>query len=287
MKTRKLRELEVSSIGYGCMGLSHGYGAVPEHDEAIRLIRKAYELGCTFFDTAEVYGAGANEVLVGEAVKPFRQNIVLATKLHLDGEYTEEQVDNLLQSHLNASLERLNTDYVDLYYLHRMPKLYPIEYVAKAMGKLIEKGKIKGWGLSQCSEEELRRANAVTPVTAVQCEYSIMERIFEKRLIPTCEELGVGFVSFSSLASGFLSGKYTADTVYKGDDVRRVITRFSKENVERNQPLLALLNQYAQEKGVTPAQISLAWMLHKKDFIVPIPGMRKDSRIIENLGPLK
>ena len=284
MKTRKLRELEVSAIGYGCMGLSHGYGAVPEHDEAIRLIRKAYETGCTFFDTAESYGAGTNEVLVGEAVKPFRQNIILATKLHLDGEYTEEQVDNLLQSHLNASMERLDTDYVDLYYLHRMPKFYPIEYIAKAMGKLIEKGKIKGWGLSQCSEEELRRANAVTPVTAVQCEYSIMERMFEKRVIPTCEELGVGFVSFSPLASGFLSGKYTADTVYKGDDVRRVITRFSKENVEHNQPLLVLLNQYAQEKKATPAQISLAWMLHKKEFIVPIPGMRKDSRIIENLG---
>lgn len=284
MKTRKLRGLEVSAIGYGCMGLSHGYGAVPEHDEAIRLIRKAYELGCTFFDTAEVYGAGSNEVLVGEAIKPFRNNVILATKLHLDGEYTEEQVNDLLRSHLNASMERLDTDYVDLYYLHRMPKLYPIEYIAKAMGNLIDEGRIKGWGLSQCSEDELRRANAVTPVTAVQCEYSIMERMFEKTIIPVCEELGIGFVSFSPLASGFLSGKYNADTVYKGDDVRRVITRFSKENVERNQPLLTLLNQYAEEKGATPAQISLAWMLHKKDFIVPIPGMRKDTRIIENLG---
>lgn len=284
MKKRFLGKsgLEVSAVGYGCMGLSHGYGAVPEHDEAVRLLRKAYELGCTFFDTAEVYGAGHNELLVGEAIEPFRDKIVLATKLHLNS--AEGDTETVIRRHLEESMKRLRTDYIDLYYQHRIEEDDKVEEVAEVMGKLVKEGKIRGWGQSQATPDQIRRAHAVAPLAAIQSEYSIMERTFEKEVIPTCEELGIGFVAFSPLASGFLSGKYNNNSTYSGDDVRRVITRFSKENVEANQPLLDLLNKVAAEKNATPAQISLAWMLHKKDFIVPIPGMRRDERIIENLG---
>ena len=282
MKTRFLRDLEVSAIGYGCMGLSHGYGAVPERSESVHLIQSAFDLGCTFFDTAEAYGAGDNEKLVGEAVKPFRHKIVLATKLHLNKR--EGDTAAVIRRHLDASLKRLGTDYVDLYYQHRIEDDDMVEEVAKVMGALIKEGKIRGWGQSQASEEQVRRANAVTPLSAVQSEFSMMERMFEKDVIPACEELRIGFVPFSPLASGFLSGKYTKEQVYTGDDVRRVITRFAPENMERNQPLLDLLQSLAKEKEATPAQISLAWMLHKKDFIVPIPGMRKVERMEENFG---
>lgn len=284
MKKRFLGKsgLEVSAVGYGCMGLSHGYGAVPEHDEAIRLIRKAYELGCTFFDTAEEYGAGHNELLVGEAIEPFRDKIVLATKLHLNS--SEGDTETVIRRHLEESMKRLRTDYIDLYYQHRIEEDDKVEEVAEVMGKLVKEGKIRGWGQSQATPDQIRRAHAIAPLTAIQSEYSMMERMFEKEVIPTCEELGIGFVAFSPIASGFLSGKYTNRSTCSGDDVRRVITRFSKENVEANQPLLDLLHKVAAAKNATPAQISLAWMLHKKDFIVPIPGMRRDERIIENLG---
>lgn len=274
--------LEVSAVGYGCMGLSHGYGAVPEHDEAIRLIRKAYELGCTFFDTAEEYGAGHNKLLVGEAIEPFRDKIVLATKLYLNS--SEGDTETVIRRHLEESMKRLRTDYIDLYYQHRIEEDDKVEEVAEVMGKLVKEGKIRGWGQSQATPDQIRRAHAIAPLIAIQSEYSMIERMFEKEVIPTCEELGIGFVAFSPIASGFLSGKYTNRSTYSGDDVRRVITRFSKENVEANQPLLDLLHKVAAAKNATPAQISLAWMLHKKDFIVPIPGMRRDERIIENLG---
>ncbi len=282
MQTRKLRNLEVSVIGYGCMGLSHGYGAVPERNASIRLIRSAFDMGCTFFDTAESYGAGHNESLVGEAVKPFRRQIVLATKLHLSKK--DGDTAAVIRSHLEASLKRLGTDYVDLYYQHRIEDDDKVEEVAGVMGELIKEGKIRGWGQSQATEGQVRRANKVTPLSAVQSEFSMMERMFEKDVIPACEELGIGFVPFSPLASGFLSGKYTKDLTYTGDDVRRVITRFAPENMERNQPMLKLLNGMAKEKGAAPAQIALAWMLHKKDFIVPIPGMRSIERMRENFG---
>jgi aryl-alcohol dehydrogenase-like predicted oxidoreductase len=280
--------LEVSAIGMGCMGFSHGYGATPSEEESIRLIRKAYELGCTFFDTAEVYGPYINEELVGKAVALFRDKILLATKfvpIALTGqEWPEGKVSRTgIRNALEDSLRRLGTDYVDLYYQHRVPAGSHVEEVSVWMGELIKEGKIRGWGQSQSTEEQIRRAHAVTPLTAIQSEYSMMERMFEKDVIPTCEELGIGFVPFSPLASGFLSGKYDKNMTYTGDDVRRVITRFTKENVEANQPLLNLLYEYAQAKKATPAQISLAWMLHKKDFIVPIPGMRKEERVIENL----
>ena len=248
MKTRVLgrqNSLSVSEIGLGCMGFSHGYGPGPDKEEAIQLIRSAYELGCTFFDTAEGYAAGENEKLVGEAIKPFRQKIILATKLHIP---EDRDVETAVREHLDASLKRLGTDYVDLYYQHRVNKNIPVEEVAGVMGRLIEEGKIRGWGQSQATEEELRRAHAVTPLTAIQSEYSIMERMFEKDVIPACQELGIGFIPFSPLGAGFLSGKYTSKDTYTGDDVRRVITRFSKENMDANQPLLGLLQEFARKR---------------------------------------
>lgn len=287
MKYRKLRGLEVSAIGMGCMGFSHGYGAIPEESESIRLIHMAYDLGCNFFDTAEAYGPYVNEELVGKAVKPFRDKIVLASKFVpacLSGQTEDKLTRKGMRDALEASLKRLQTDYIDLYYEHRVPLDSHVEDVALWMGELIGEGKIRAWGQSQSNADQIRRANVVTQMSAVQCEYSMMERSFEKEVIPACGELNIGFVAFSPLASGFLSGKYGKDTVYKGDDVRRVITRFLPENVEANQPLLDLLHEFAKAKSCTPAQISLAWMLKKEDFIVPIPGMRKEERVRENLG---
>lgn len=281
MKTRKLRNIEVSEIGYGCMGFSHGYGAFPPKEEAIRLIRMAYEMGCIHFDTAEGYGAGTNEELVSEALNPIRSKVTIATKLHI---YNKENLEQQIENRLDTSLKRLRTDYVDLYYQHRNEAGVPPEEVAGIMGKLIQKGKIRGWGQSMTTAEEIQRANAVTPLSAVQSEYSMMERMFEKDVIPTCGELGIGFVAFSPMASGFLSGKYKKTDIYTGDDVRRVITRFAPENMEANQPLLLMLQEFAEQKHATPAQISLAWMLHKYSFVVPIPGMRKEERLKENFG---
>lgn len=287
MHKRKLRDLEVSAIGYGCMGLSLGYGAVPERGEAIGLIRKAYDLGCTFFDTAEIYAMGSNEELVGEALKPIRDQVVIATKIMYeknDEVSSNEKMLQQIRGRVEASLRRLGTDHIDLYYQHRVNKDIPVEDIAYCMGVLMKEGKILGWGQSQATEEEIRRAHAVTPLTAIQSEFSIMERMFEQDVIPTCEELGIGFVPFSPLGNGFLSGKIQAGTEFVGFDARRVITRFNKDNIQANQPLLDLLTRFAELKGTTPAQISLAWMLHKQEFIVPIPGSRKLERIEENLG---
>jgi len=287
MKKRKLNGLEVSAIGYGCMGLSMGYGTAPEKEEAIRLIHQAYELGCTFFDTAELYAMGANEQLLGEALKEIRGQVVIATKFLFQKDWEGNSGTRLMQelrSRLEASLKRLGTDHVELYYQHRVNKDIPVEEIAYCMGELIKEGKILGWGQSQATAEEIRRAHAVTPLTAIQNEYSIMERTSEKEVIPLCEALGIGFVPFSPLANGFLSGKVDPETQYTGLDARRVITRFDKDNMIANQPLLNLLNQFAAAKNATTAQISLAWMLHKKDFIVPIPGSRKPARIEENFG---
>lgn len=285
MQIRTLgNNLQVSAIGLGCMGFSHGYGPGATGDEAISLIRAAHELGCTFFDTAETYGAGANEELVGKALAPIRDQVVIATKFMIREPMPRLELRTEIRSRLEASLRRLGIDRVDLYYQHRVPDSIPVEDVAEIMSELIAEGKIGHWGQSQATSEQIRRAHAVTPLTAIQSEYSIMERMFERDVIPTCEELGIGFVPFSPLASGFLSGKVAANDTYTGDDVRRVISRFAKENVRANQPLLDLLTTFADEKRATPAQISLAWMLHKKDFIVPIPGSRRRDRIEENLG---
>lgn len=286
MQKRRLGNgrLEVSAIGLGCMGFSHGYGPGPTDDESIDLMRKAFDLGCTFFDTAESYGAGENERLVGRALAPIRDQVAIATKFHMAGPMSRAQLGKEIRAHLDASLARLGTDHVELYYQHRVRDSIPVEDVASVMGELLADGKILGWGQSQATEQQIRRAHIVTPLTAIQSEYSMMERMFEKDVIPACDELGIGFVPFSPLASGFLSGKITANDTFTGDDVRRVITRFDKDNLRANQPLLDLLDAFAKDKGAKPAQISLAWMLHKKSFIVPIPGMRKLERIEENLG---
>ncbi len=291
MKTRKLRELEVSAVGMGCMGFSHGYGACPPESESIRLIRSAYEdYGCTFFDTAEGYGAGENEILVGKAIKPFRDKIILATKFMPEIFITTEEIPEGktsrkgLRNAVEASLKRLQTDYIDLYYEHRVPANRDGAEVAEWMGELIKEGKIRAWGVSEATPAQIKRAHAVTPLTAVQSEYSIMERKYEAEVIPLCGELNIGFVAFSPMAGGFLSGKYTSQSKFEGDDVRRVITRFAPENMDANQALLDLLKKFAADKGATPAQISLAWMMCKNDFVVPIPGMRRDERLKENFG---
>ena len=288
MPMRMLGSLQVSAIGYGCMGLSHGYGAIPERDVALRLIREAYQNGCTFFDTAEVYGYGHNEDLVGEAVKSFRDKVVIATKLFFKPEEVplatdRHQILKIVQKHLDDSLKRLQMTHVELYYLHRIPATLPLDEFAYAMAEIIKSGKVKAWGMSQATSDQIRLAHSICPLSAIENEYSIMERMYEPEL-RTCAELGIGFVPFSPLASGFLSGKYNAQTEYKGDDVRRVITRFDKENVAANQPLLDLLRTFAERKHATLAQISLAWMLHKDKCVVPIPGMRTTERIVENFG---
>lgn len=288
MRYRALgRELKVSAVGMGVMGFSHGYGALPPKDKAIRLIHLAYDLGCTHFDTAEGYGGGANEELLGEAVKPFRNQVVIATKFNPIRSISDPEKGTPAQQveqRLDDSLRRLGMDYVDLYYLHRITPDISVEEIAAIMAGLIQKGKIRAWGMSQADADQIQRAHAVTPLSAIQNEYSMMERMYEREVIPTCKELGIGFVPFSPLASGFLSGKYDRNTRYEGDDVRRVITRFRPDNVSANQPLLDLLHDVAAEKDATPAQISLAWLLHKENFIAPIPGMRKPERIHENLG---
>jgi aryl-alcohol dehydrogenase-like predicted oxidoreductase len=286
MKTRLVRDIEVSAVGFGCMGFSHGYGPAPDHDEAVRLIRYAVDLGCTHFDTAEGYGAGDNELLVGEALRPVRNEIAIATKFRFRGNESTsgEPIEKLIRAHLEASLNRLGIDHVELYYLHRIDPAVPVEDVAEPMGKLVREGRIRGWGLSQSTTDQIRRAHAITPLSAVQSEYSMMERMFEKDVLPLCQELNIGFVAFSPLASGFLSGKVQPGDTYVGDDVRRVITRFDPENVKANQPLVEMLQRFAEAKGATPAQVSLAWILAKWPIVTPIPGARKTERIEENLS---
>jgi len=265
-------------------GLQPRLRSGPRSRRSIRLIRYAVELGCTHFDTAEGYGAEHNEVLVGEALKPVRDQVVITTKLRVNERTSEKPAEQQIREHLEASLKRLGTDHVELYYLHRVNPNVSVEEVAEGMEKLIREGKVRGWGQSQSTPDEIRRAHAVIPLAAVQSEYSMMERMFEHEVLPLCQELNIGFVAFSPLASGFLSGKVRARDKYVGDDVRRVITRFDDENVKANQPLVELLQRLAEEKGATPAQVSLAWMLAKWPFVTPIPGSRKAERIEENLG---
>lgn len=292
MEKRFIGQLEVSPIGMGCMGFSHGYGQIPNRTYSIEAIRKAYEFGCTFFDTAETYGRelyweGHNEEILGEAVEPFRNEIVLATKLHIHDEEVTEDMNlyDLIKGHLLKSLKRLRTEYVDLYYLHRITELVPVEDVASVMGKLIDEGLIKGWGLSQVDVDTLDKAHKITPVTAVQNLYNILERDCEDKIFPYCLENNIGVVPFSPIASGFLSGKITTQTEFeKTDDVRNFVPQLSKENIAGNQPILDILNKFADAKKATPAQISLAWMLKKYPNVVPIPGSKNQERIIENLG---
>lgn len=291
MRKRFLRELEVSEIGMGCMGFSHGYGQAPEEAYAIEAIRRAYGAGCTFFDTAETYGRemfhpGHNEELVGKALAPFRKEVVLATKFHLGLVERMEAaaLSGTMRGHLEQSMKRLQTDYIDLYYLHRLNEHIPVEDIAEVMGRLMGEGLIRGWGLSQVSADTLRRAHEVAPVSAVQNIYSMVERDCEQEIFPYCLEQNIGVVPFSPIASGLLSGKVTADTKFEGDDVRKFVPQLSKENLAANQPILEVLNKFAQRKAATPAQISLAWMLHKYPNVAPIPGSKNRERILENLA---
>lgn len=292
MKTRKIGNLEVSEIGMGCMGFSHGYGKIPDEQYSIEAIREAYDYGCTFYDTAEVYGPelkpenkGHNEKIVGKAVKPFRSNIVLATKLHIPTDEAEAKgVYQTVKDHLTASLERLDTDYADLYYLHRMNDAVPVEEVAEAMGKLIQEGLIRGWGLSAVGVETMERVQKITPLTAIQNIYNMVERGVEKDVIPYCEKNNIGMVAFSPTSSGLLSGKLNKQTQFaKVDDVRNFVPQLKQENIAGNQPIVDMLEAFAAQKGFTPVQISLAWMIAKYPNVVPIPGSKNKGRILENL----
>jgi aryl-alcohol dehydrogenase-like predicted oxidoreductase len=283
--------LEVSALGLGCMGLSFGLGPATEKSEAIKLIRAAVERGVTFFDTAEVYGPYVNEEVVGEALAPFRNSVVIATKFgfeadpHNDGKWTalNSRPDHIKQV-VEASLKRLKTDTIDLLYQHRVDPNTPIEEIAGAVKTLIQAGKVKHFGLSEAGAKTIRRAHAVQPVTALQSEYSLFWREPEESVMSTLEELGIGLVPFSPLGKGFLTGKIDASTKFDSTDFRAIVPRFSEENRKANQALVDVVTKFAQQKKATPAQIALAWLLAKKPWIVPIPGTSKLSRLEENLG---
>ncbi|MBR3159303.1 MAG: aldo/keto reductase [Atopobiaceae bacterium] len=289
MKTRMLRDIEVSEVGMGCMAFSHGYGAIPSEQYSIEAIRGAYDAGCMFFDTAEVYGPnlarsqrGHNERIVGKALADVRDDVVIATKLFLDGGFGSTY--KRIRKHLDASMDRLQTDFVDLYYLHRMGST-PVEEVADAMGRLIDEGLIGGWGLSQVDVDVIARAQAVTPLSAVQNIYSMVERDVEDEVIPYCAEHRIGLVAFSPVASGLLSGKVKSTAQFERvDDVRTWVPQLSERNLAANRPLVQMLEGFAAVKDCTPAQLSMAWMLAKWDNVVPIPGSKNKGRILENLG---
>ncbi len=292
MQKRKLGKsnLEVSAIGLGCMGLSFGLGPAVDKQEGISLIRAAVERGVTFFDTAEVYGPFANEELVGEALAPFRSKVVIATKFgfNIDPNTGKQAGLDSRPEHIKevaeASLKRLKTDVIDLLYQHRVDPNVPIEDTAGAVKDLIQQGKVKHFGLSEAGVKTIRRAHAVQPVTALQSEYSLWWREPEAEVIPTLEELGIGFVPFSPLGKGFLTGKISEDTKFDKSDFRNIVPRFSPENRRANQAVVDLLGTIAQQKNATPAQIALAWLLAQKPWIVPIPGTTKVHRLEENIG---
>ncbi|MCR4950303.1 MAG: aldo/keto reductase [Solobacterium sp.] len=292
MEKRKLGTIEVTEIGMGCMAFSHGYGQIPPEQYSIEAIQNAYRHGCTFFDTAEVYspnlsGIGHNERIVGKALKDVRKDIVLATKLFTDSSDARRHgsVYKALRHHLEGSMERLQTDYVDVYYLHRMNSSIRVEEIAGAMGQLIDEGLIRGWGLSQVDADIIARAHRVTPLSAVQNIYSMVERDAEQEVIPFCLKNNIGLVAFSPVASGLLSGKITTKTQFeKNDDVRNWVPQLSRKNIEGNQPIIDLIGRYAEQKQATSAQIALAWMLKKYPNVVPIPGSKNKERIIENLN---
>lgn len=298
MTTRILgKDLEVSAIGLGCMGMSHAYGAASDRKEMEALIARAVEMGCTFFDTAESYGTQEcphdNEELLGIALKPYRNTVKIATKFGISFDWDSADINkplivdsrpDTIRKSVEGSLKRLQTDHIDLYYQHRVDPKIPIEEVAGVMSDLIQEGKITHWGLSEVKEETIRRAHKVCPVTAIQNRYSMMARWYES-LFPVLEELGIGFVAFSPLANGFLSTAYDSNTVFTAHgDYRAVMPQFSKKGQEENTELVTMLRNIAERKHVTPAQISLAWILAKKPYIVPIPGTRKFDRLEENLG---
>ena len=289
MQTRKLGTggLEVSALGLGCMGMSFGYGTVADKSEMIALIRKAVESGVTFFDTAEVYGPYTNEELVGEALAPFRNKVAIATKFGFDvggiAGGLNSRPEHIRQV-VEASLKRLRVETIDLLYQHRVDPNVPMEDVAGTVKDLIQEGKVKYFGLSEAGVKTIRRAHAVQPVTALQSEYSLFWREPEAEIMPVLEELGIGFVPFSPLGKGFLTGKITAETTFASNDFRNTVPRFNAENRAANMALVDLLNTIATEKEATPAQIALAWLLAQKPWIVPIPGTTKPERFNENIG---
>ena len=288
-------DLTVSAVGLGCMGMSHAYGAPADKKEMTELLAQAVDMGYTFFDTAEVYGTPDNphdnEELVGAALKPYRDQVVIATKFGIHFDMTSPEVNKplipdsrpeVIRASVEASLKRLDTDHIDLYYQHRLDPKVPIEEVAGVMADLIREGKITHWGLSEATEETIRRAHAVCPVTAVQNRYSMMYRNYEA-LFPVLEELQIGFVAFSPLANGFLTAKYGKESKFeKGTDYRSAMPQFTPEAIDKNQEMIGFIQEIAGKKQATPAQISLAWMLAKEPWIVPIPGTRKYDRLVEN-----
>jgi aryl-alcohol dehydrogenase-like predicted oxidoreductase len=294
MQKRKLGNLEVSALGLGCMGMSASYGRIPDRQEMISLLRSAFERGITFFDTAEVYGPFTNEELVGEALSPVRDKVVIATKfgfkLDPTGQRTWVGVDSRpehIKEVADASLKRLNTDYIDLFYQHRVDPAVPIEDVAGAVKDLIDEGKVKHFGLSEPGVETIRRAHAVQPVTAIQNEYSLWTRTPEAEVLPLLEELGIGFVPYSPLGRGFLTGKIDESTTFESSDFRNMLPRFSAEARKANQTLVDLLKSIGERKQATPAQIALAWLLAQRPWIVPIPGTTKPNRLEENIGAVE
>jgi len=292
MKKRNLGKsnLEPSAIGLGCMGLSFGYGPAVDKQQGISLIRAAVERGVTFFDTAEVYGPYTNEELVGEALAPFRNQVKIATKFGFKIENGKQAGLDSRPEHIKetaeASLKRLKTDVIDLFYQHRVDDQVPIEDVAGAVKDLIQEGKVKHFGLSEAGAQTIRRAHKVQPVAALQSEYSLWWREPEQEIIPTLEELGIGFVPFSPLGKGFLTGAINKDTQFDKNDFRNVVPRFSRENRDANQAVVDLIGQFAKQKNATPSQIALAWILAQKPWMVPIPGTTKLHRLEENLGAL-
>jgi aryl-alcohol dehydrogenase-like predicted oxidoreductase len=292
MQKRKLGKsnLQVSALGLGCMGMSSGYGPAGDKQEMISLLRSAVERGVTFFDTAEAYGPFTNEELVGEALAPFRDHVVIATKFGFKfdpGTRNQVGLDSRpehIKQVAHASLKRLKTDFIDLFYQHRVDPNVPIEDVAGAVKQLIQEGKVKHFGLSEAGVKTIRRAHAVQPVTALQNEYSLWWRESEAEVIPALEELGIGFVPFSPLGRGFLTGKISEDTKFDKSDFRNIVPRFTPENRKANQALVDLLGRFAQQKKATPAQIALAWLLARKPWIVPIPGTTKLHRLEENIA---
>jgi aryl-alcohol dehydrogenase-like predicted oxidoreductase len=292
MKKRKLGKsnLEVSPMGLGCMGLSYGYGPAVDKQEGISLIRAAVERGVTFFDTAEAYGPFKNEELVGEALAPYRDKVVIATKFGFKIDPKTGALDGVdsrpehIKEVAEASLKRLNTDVIDLFYQHRVDPNVPMEDVAGTVKDLIQQGKVKHFGLSEAGVQAIRRAHAVQPVTALQSEYSLWWREPEEEILPALEELGIGFVPFSPLGKGFLTGKISEDTKFDKNDFRNLVPRFTPENRKANQAVVDLLGRVAARKKATPAQIALAWLLAQKPWIVPIPGTTKLHRLEENIG---
>ena len=290
MQTRKLgnSSLDVSAIGLGCMGMSYGYGPAADTSDMIALIRAAVEQGITFFDTAEVYGPFTNEALVGEALEPFKGEVIIATKFGFniqDGKMNgvNSRPDNIRRA-AEASLKRLRVDVIDLFYQHRVDPNVPIEDVAGTVRDLIQEGKVKHFGLSEAGAQTIRRAHAVQPVTALQSEYSIWTRQHEREIIPTIEELGIGLVAYSPLGKGFLTGKIDESTTFAAGDIRNTLPRYTEEARKANQALIDLLQQFADRRNATTAQIALAWVLAQKTWIVPIPGTTKLHRLTENNG---